>query len=515
MMNSIRCFALAFICVLQPLTAEGTDLLLTQEDLVRIGPLGWIAPELQIPSVPLNLPVVRNDKTISGAVFLNELAAQTEISGLGGIVYDNHDRGHSMLPRDLFPGLVYLQYAPELKKQTLDNGPGGHITLPVIVIGNSSTVRREGTIQRSHMRVAMSTEFEAARAYFQYTNNHLYIYPEHRDHDAADLYPANWAYMVTSQGSSGSDQPFIKALIMTVAALPKDTRNFLKENNLIAPTLQMILRRTQRYISNRDQYLSGAAHPTVFASEKLMPDRMIALANALKPDEVPPLVKLEVTEETFSRAAGLGQLSERLYDTPSAIARVWRSLDYSQEMVVSAARTTDPNGHPLGFDWVVLRGDPQRVRIVKLDSNGAKARIEVDWHDERIFFSEGRRLTSRVDIGVFASNGFHDSAPALISITFPTHQVRVYSDDGPNEGKAIKSVDYSKNLSTGYVDPAIYWVADWRDEFGYDDLGQLNQWTRVLPVRSIEYNVGQNPGLATPPEYRTDVSQQPLQLYMK
>ena len=65
--------------------------------------------------------------------------------------------------------------------------------------------------------------------YNQYTRNNLYIYPEHHDHDPGhsgvffpnplnhairdegygDLYPTNTPYLIISQGSSGSDQPFM------------------------------------------------------------------------------------------------------------------------------------------------------------------------------------------------------------------------------------------------------------------------------------------------------------------
>lgn len=216
-----------------------------------------------------------------------------------------------------------------------------------------------------------------------------------------------------------------------------------------------------------------------------MPERMIALANALRPEDVPPMVKLTVEAETFSNAAGLAGMSERLYDTPSAIARIWRALEYSQALTLSTAETEDPNGRPLRFEWVLLRGNPKNVRIEPLNPQGSTARIDIDWHVERPITPLLPRRTSRVDIGVFAWNGAHYSAPALVSVTFPTHQARVY---GKNNGKdrLLLSVDYSKGLESGYVDPLLYWVAEWRDEFGYDESGQINFWTRELTAHGTE-----------------------------
>lgn len=55
---------------------------------------------------------------------------------------------------------------------------------------------------------------------------------------------------------------------------------------------------------------------------------MVALANAITPDAVPPMVRLEVVEEAEPREGaerfGEGR-AERLLDTPSAIARIWHS----------------------------------------------------------------------------------------------------------------------------------------------------------------------------------------------
>jgi len=256
------------------------------------------------------------------------------------------------------------------------------------------------------------------------------------------------------------------------------------------------------------------AHPTVFSAKNLMPERMIALANALKPEDIPPMVKLAITEETFSDAAGLAGMSERLFDTPSAIARVWRALDYSQTMTLSAVKTEDPNGRPLQFEWVLLRGNPKKVRIKPLDPNGNTTRIEIDWHDARPVMPLLPRTTNRVDIGVFAWNGAHYSAPAFVSVTFPTHQARAYSQESGME-RRLQSIDYSKSLKGGYVDPALHWVADWRDEFGYDDSGRINFWQRVLPDQTIVYQDGHTSGPESSPQYDFGWSLRPRQLFLR
>ena len=55
---------------------------------------------------------------------------------------------------------------------------------------------------------------------------------------------------------------------------------------------------------------------------------MVSLANAIEPDAIPAEVRLAVLEEDLGTEGvdyfGEG-LSEQLFDTPGAIARIWRS----------------------------------------------------------------------------------------------------------------------------------------------------------------------------------------------
>lgn len=491
-----------FFCVLGcgPVAA---DIVLSKDQLVSIGVLGWIAPDLDLPDPDPTLPIVTEDAKNPATVLLRRFQAMGRAGGFEGVIYDNRDRGHSRLPQEQFPQLAHLEYGPELREANLDYGLAGRIILPFIVFGNSSTAVTQKPINRSQARFAMTSVGGPERAFLTYSNNHLYIYPEHRDHDEVDLFPANWPYMIISQGSSHSDKPFMQALAMTLAALPVETREFLREKRLIAPTLQMILRRNQTATYRLEQYLSPAAHPTVFERKNLQPERMVAMAADLKPADIPPMVRLAVEQEDFSEAAGLAGLSEHLFDTPSAIARVWRSEAYSREMIVTADKTQDPNDLPLTFKWVLLRGDPAKVRIKLLDDTGQKARIEIDWHEARPINPMTDRMTDRVDVGVFAWNGVNYSAPAFISVSFPRHQSRDYQPVGADPAMRLVSVDYS-NMHNAYVDPLLHWTASWRDEFGYDDQGRRVEWHRVMPNETL---VLQGPGVegrSLPPSHRLE-----------
>ena len=465
--------------------AQADQVELRQDQLQSIGPLGWIAPQLEIPQAEAHLPIVDPKDASPAASLLRRYEARGIAGGLTGVVYDNRDRDHSKLPQAAFPQLTHLSYGPALREQGLDYGLAGRIILPTTVIGNSSTALTQRPSERSQARFAMTTPGGAERAFLTYANNHLYVYPEHRDHDDADLFPANWPYTLISQGSSHSDMPFVKALVMTVAAFSRETRDFLEAERLVGPTLQMIFRRNQKGLYTPEQYLSPAAHPTVYEANRLAPERMVAMAAALKPDEIPPMVHIDIEAEDFSDAAGLAGMSERLFRTPSAIARVWRSDAYSRTMTISAEKTEDPNGRALSFEWVLLRGDPEKVSITPLTASGSKATISIDWHDTRRIATGEMRTTDRVDIGIFAWNGSHYSAPGFVSVSFPLHQVRRYEAVGESKTMRLVSVDYSNRDNPKYVDPLLHWTANWRDEFSYSSSGAITRWQRVFPYETM------------------------------
>ena len=70
---------------------------------------------------------------------------------------------------------------------------------------------------------------------------------------------------------------------------------------------------------------------------------MVSLANSIKADDIPPQVRIRVIAEDPATEGvdyfGQG-LSEQLFDTPAAIARIWRSKAWSRTMTLTAEETT-------------------------------------------------------------------------------------------------------------------------------------------------------------------------------
>lgn len=430
---------------------------------------------------PGSLPVLGAELDQPAHSLLRQLVATGRAAGNWGDVYENRDRGHSELPDVHHPQITRIRYSDAARKAGLDYGLSGPFVFDAPLIGNSSTAMTGGLHWRSLPRMALTQGRGVWTLYQNYLAGQIHVYPEHRDHDPqiGDLLPANTPYMLISQGSSGSDLGHLQALAMILAALRPETKAFLRENNLLAPAVQMIYRRTRAPVRSRGAYLSGIAHPTVFDGKDINLAHLVRLANALTPETVPPMVRLSVESEYEAREGfdffGEG-LDERLFDTPSAIARIWRSHVYSRVMTVSAAATQDPNGRPLTFIWVLLRGDPGRVRIEPLDPEGRRARITMQWQNPRMTAGNPGIVSNRIDIGVFANNGVHDSAPAFISVMLPHHQTRRYAP-GPDGAMRIESID--RSVAPGsYADPLLFPRADWRDDYRYGADGTFLGWDR-------------------------------------
>jgi hypothetical protein len=422
---------------------------------------------------------------------LRELHAAGEAAGNLGDLYDNRDDGHSRLPAADHPQLAHVTYDAAARAEDLHYGLGDRMLFDAPVLGNSSTALTGGAWWRSQPRLALTGGDGSGpyRLFQNYAAGQIYVYPEHRDHDPefGDLIPANTPYMLISQGSSGSDRPHMEAVAMILAAFRPDTKAFLAESGLLASTVQMVFRRSQTTVLSRAAYLSGLAHPSVFDRKVINLARMVALANAVRPDDVPPMVQLRVVGEHLpaqgAEMFGDG-LDERFFDTPSAIARIWRSAACSRSMTVSAEATEDPAGRPLEFIWTVLRGDPERTRI-EVDGTGATARITVDWQDPRPVPGLPDIVSNRVDIGVFASNGVHDSAPAFVSVLLPRHETRT-CEAGPDGAPRPVSIDHAPGPDV-YADPALFPLIGWRDDYAYGPDGALLGWTRTRDGSADDY----------------------------
>lgn len=410
-----------------------------------------------------------------GESVLNEWYSQGLAAGNIGDLYDNHDRRHSGMRAGDFPQLAHVKYSPIAANAGVDNGLNTKMFFNAITIGNSSTV----SAGRSQARQALTLPDMPNILYLQYINNHLYVYPEHRDYDPGpgDLLPANTPYLIVSQGSSGSDQPFLRAAASILAAFRPDVKDYLRQNRLVMPTLQMVFRRGQRGVESDADYLSARAHPPVFKAEDIDLEKMIDLANQLKIEDIPPMVRLEVIGESGplpGKDDFAASVSEILFDTPSAIARVVRATAYEKRMVISAEQTRAPAGQTLAYRWVVLSGDADRIKINPRNDAGSVVELIVPWHERRSVPENPEMTTDRVEIGVFVHNGTYFSAPAFVNFLYPPNQNRIYDEQG-----RIVSIDHNDPVFTKRaLEERLFVQRDWKDTYQYNQKSQLTGWQR-------------------------------------
>ncbi|MBI5725946.1 MAG: hypothetical protein HZA50_18445 [Planctomycetes bacterium] len=388
-------------------------------------------------ALPTTQPITTADTP--AAKLLKKWWSEGTAAGNVGDWYDNRDREHSGLKMANWPQLQKIIYDAQALAVRADWGAQRTI-IPKVVFGNSSTSAGV-TTGGSNVRMYYNNSQGLAFLYTQYTRNNIYMYPEHRDHDPGrngvgdgygDVYCTNTPFLISSQGSSGTDRPFMQAVANMLAAFRPEVKKKLIESGLLMPTIQMILRSTIKPVQTPEDYLTGKAHPTVFEGSGVDDVKMVEMAHGIAEDSIPPMVQLKVVKEDAA-AAGRDPAepsrSEKLADTPAVIARIWRGGAYTRAMTVSAEASADINKRPLTYRWAVLRGDPERIKITP-DKTGATAEITVQYPYRRPVAKDSPMESNRVDIGVFVNNGKYYSAPGFITFYGLDNEARTYDGKG-------------------------------------------------------------------------------------
>jgi hypothetical protein len=445
---------------------------------------GTLAPARAAdPAVPVT---TRTDPT---GLLLQEWFATGRAAGHTGDHYDNRDRGHSALDLSRYPQLKPLPYSEAEKAAGADYGMPQRLR-PGTVLGNAS-LSGQAVNGASIPRLYYSTKEGLSFLTNQYLGNQLYLYPEHQDHDPraadgtgyGDLYPTNSPYLIISQGSSGTDQPFLNAVAMTMASFTPEVKAVLRERKTLFPVIQQILRSSQKSLTKPEDYLTGPAHPSAFDAASLDEEKMMRLANAMTLETLPPVFHLEVTSESPPPQRGVdffegpGRDFESLADRGMVIARVFRGMARERRLSVRVAGVeagSVGNGeNPPVFLWRLLRGDPALVTIAPSEST-FDAEITVKYQGEDKPVPGAPALTSRrVEIGVFARTESGYSPPAFITFYFLPNEKRRYDARTEN----LVEVDYA--FDRAFVDVTLTSAKPWRDVYLYDEkTGLLTGWRR-------------------------------------
>ena len=411
-------------------------------------------------------------------------------SGASGVLYVNRDNDTQPLDIALYPGLLRLGYSPEMTERKLTIGlpntlfanADGQRFMPVI--GHSSMGYLNSPYWRSQPRAVCGDPRQAMLQSVFLLGCQLFFYPAYGDYDlrTGDLFPANLPYFMAVAGQLNAERPFVEAAAAALAAMRPDTRAELTRVGLLMPTLQALFRASQRTLSQREDYLTGLAHPPAFQAANLDVARLVRMAHDVTTNDVPPVVILSVRKETQmipDRDFFDVLRSEQLFDSPLAVARVFRGAAH--------ARTLDMKvgckGDHVRLHWVVLQGDPDKVTFAPRTPDASEMSLTVAYHPHfETPVGAGKRLmTARVDIGVIAETPAGFSLPSIISFCFLGNEQRAYADDG-----RILAIDYTRS-QTGYTDPLMSYTRNWKDVYRYDAQKQMTGWTRTRGLDNEQF----------------------------
>ena len=400
-------------------------------------------------------------------------------AGNTGDLYVNRDRRHSTLNTGDFPQLTSIYYPKSSYKTNADIcHPNAKYLYPVF--GNISRGYTQGPYWRSLARYSMTEHGLAARMDAAYRSNQFWAIPCVNDFGKpllGDIFPGNAPFQFVSEGASWSDLPFLHAALAASASFRPETKIAILKLYAMGPTLQWLLRSTQKGILTQEDYFTAKAHPAAFNSKNLDLVRLVKKAHALRPDEIPPTVALDlINSRMFPVKYPLplrdypDLLSELVYNASSSIAFLLRAPAGERTFLVRA-KPFAAGTNTVTYTWRVVNGDPQRVKIT---APLGEALNTPDRGFAQILLDR-RGLTNRIDVACFAKTPTSDwGAPAIISFSPVSLETRVYRPDGK-----IESIDYS-NPSMKYCDPNLALPRNWKDTYTYAKDGTCLGYSRSV-----------------------------------
>jgi hypothetical protein len=429
---------------------------------------------------------------------INAWIREGTASGLAPLLYINRDNGVAPPPFAARPDVTRVGYGTEVIERNLHLGlpntlfsstPGEDAFIPAI--GHAELLTGSGTpFLRSLARAACNGPQSAFQCILMLSGQ-LHFYPAYRDYDlhVGDFFPAYQPAFVTVAGDAGAERPFMEAAAAALAAMRPEVRAILGRDGRLMPTLNMLLRASQRTVRQREDYLSPLAHPTVFLPENLDAARFVRMAHDLTPTNLPRLVRISVVGEPrltpgvdfFDFAP-----SEQLFNSPFAIARVFRGAGYTHVLDVE----THWDKRESTSRWIILRGDPARISLQALPSpatsKGSREimRVSVSHHppfDAPVAVFDAAAGTNtihtipsaRVDIAMIVEADGAYSMPVIVSILFLGNENRAYGADG-----RILSIDYT-GAPSPLADPLLSSRKNWKDLYQYDANGRFAGWKRI------------------------------------
>ena len=328
-----------------------------------------------------------------------KLVAGTSGGNVGDL-YMNRDGRHSMLNLRDFPGVTPVMLDAMGRTNRMDMS-FPNMLFPYPVFGNASLAMTQGPYWRSLPRAMMTSEpMMLGRMARLYLSNQTWVFPSHADTAPVgtngDVFASITPYWLVTAGRSWSDQPYLRAALEASRSLNSKVKAEIVRRGLLAPTIQTLIRKSLKGVTNEVDYLSAKAHPTALPTGGIDIPRLKAAAKAMTTGAIPPLAVVSVTAPPSQRKIVTPELT---YASAFAWAYVLRAEDEVREFFISAKGAEE-------FEFVKTHGEGVDVRIERMKPEAVKVTIS----------RRGMSPTNRVDITVVGRNaGTGWGAPSYVS----------------------------------------------------------------------------------------------------
>lgn len=275
-----------------------------------------------------------------------------------------------------------------------------------IVLSNSSTASNPTEEEGSNTRFAdrwWVNWFPMREAWQKGT---IQFFPEYRDYDAFDWFKINQPYVITSQGSSGSELNELTRCREMLEATPKEVRRWMIDNARVGDVVSYFMRSNQY-----DGYLDPLSHRVV-VDQGYTIDADIALAKSLFVDAMPPRLSISVVSDSndIRDRNNIPTTSTIRTDEIAGFLRI----DGTPSRTIEVKLHSDK---PCEFHWIKCQGE---CAITFSDAAKSHARITIPHQcDFPVTKPDGSVLVSnRVEVVAVAFDGKHYSSPVFVTEYF-------------------------------------------------------------------------------------------------
>lgn len=287
-------------------------------------------------------PVVLGEQNLgwdfdSGSFVANlKLAAGSSAPSVGDL-YMNRDNRHSQLNLTDYPGITEVRLDAGGRTNGMDRS-FPNMLFPYPMFGNASLAITAGPYWRSLPRAMLTTESRLlGRMARFYLSNQTWVFPSHADTAPVgtngDVFASIAPYWLMTAGRSFSDQPYLRAALDASRSFDPQVKREIVRRGLLAPTVQALIRKSLKGVTNEVEYLSARAHPTALPPNGLDRARLGAAAKAMTAEAIPPLAAISVAAAPVRQKLTVPELT---YMSPFAWAFVLRADEPVRQFTITA-----------------------------------------------------------------------------------------------------------------------------------------------------------------------------------